>query len=484
MVDLSKYYTPHAGQQLIHQSRAREKYNEAARRWGKGRGGIGEFFENYERVSQRTQAEIDQFKLVPPGIHAWFVVPSFPQGRQMWNELLTFIPKSLMQGEPDRNNFVITLKGQSPAHAWGQIEIKSAHDPETLQTVGLDYCWVSEAQDIRDDAMNKVRGTFNQPGRTTYAYYEGIPALWPDHWFWRGCAAAEKGRLRNAEHFRFTVYDNPMLTDTQKEEIEDFREVMTEAAWRRMFLAERSLSSGFFKNVEACMHGDLLREPIPGASYVAGLDLGVSRDYTVLWIMDADTRAGVFHRLWDSMPWPDVKAQIIRLCHDWGIQRLLPDATGMGRMACQELLAEGLPVEGGFDGDGVQIVGQTRHDLLGSLQLAIERETITFPNVPSLIRQLHAFQYITMTATGKMAQYIKASAPVGEHDDEVFALALALDACNEPYTDMPPLIVQSGRYLPTQEEANGGSIGFGAKLLRDRRTQRRRETLERNGIKV
>ncbi|KKK46615.1 hypothetical protein LCGC14_3163470, partial [marine sediment metagenome] len=140
-----------------------------------------------------------------------------------------------------------------------------------------------------NEEAEKVRGTYNQGGRTTYAYYEGIPAMWPDHWFWRGCAAAEKGRLRNAEWFNFSYYDNPMLTDEQKEDVESYREVMTEAAWRRMFLAERSLSSGFFKNIEACMHGDLLKEPVPGASYVAGLDLGVSRDFTVLWILDADT---------------------------------------------------------------------------------------------------------------------------------------------------------------------------------------------------
>ncbi len=484
MVDLSRYYKPHAGQQIIHASKAREKYVEAARRWGKGRCGIGEFFESYKRVAQRTQAEIDLFKMVPPGIHAWFIVPSFPQGRQMWSELLTFIPKSLIIGEPDQASWTLNLKGQPPTNAWGKIELKSAHDPETLQTVGLDFCWISESQDIRDDAMNKVRGTFNAAGRRTYAYYEGIPAMWPDHWFWRGCAAAEKGRLRNAEHFQFTVYDNPMLTDEQKTEIEDFRETMTEAAWRRMYLAERSLSSGYFKNIESCMHGDLLREPVPGANYVAGLDLGASRDFTVLWILDADTRVGVHHRLWDSTPWPDVKAQIVRLHHEWGIQRLLPDATSFGKMMCQELIAEGLPVEGGLDGTGVQIVGQTRLDLLESLQLAIERETITFPNVPALIRQLHAFQYITMTSTGKMSQYIKAQAPAGEHDDEVFALALALNACNEPVVDTPPLMVQSGRYLPTQEETNSGSMGFGAKLLAQRKTQRRRETLERNGIKV
>ena len=74
------------------------------------------------------------------------------------------------------------------------------------------------------------------------------------------------------------------------EEVEGDKEVMPESAWRRMYLAEFSLSSGFFSNIEDCIGGDLLDEPLPGKNYVAGLDLGVSRDFTVLTVMDADER--------------------------------------------------------------------------------------------------------------------------------------------------------------------------------------------------
>ena len=482
-VDFSRYYEPHEGQRRIHASTVREKYVEAARRFGKGRAGFGEFYLVYQEVSLRDLAVIQRYKLVPPGIHAWFVVPTFPQGRQMWNEMMEFIPREMLLGAPDRANWIMYLKGPTP-DIWGEIEVKSAHDPDSLQTVGLDFLWVSESQDIRLEALNKLRPTLVQPGRTGRAYFEGIPASWPDHWFWRGCAAAEAKRLRNAEHFHFTVYDNPLLTPEQLLEIEGFREIMPEAAWRRMYLAERTLSSGFFKNVEQCLLGNLLTEPVPGTSYVAGLDLGVSRDYTVLDIMDADRRTLDFHRLWDGVPWPDVKAQIVHICRHWGVQRLLPDATGQGKAMCQELQAEGLAVEGGVDGQGVILSGQTRHDLLARLQLAIETETVHFPNIPSLLRQLHAFQYLVTTGRGYMRSTgPHLGAPPGEHDDEVFALALALSACNDPVDNtVGKRVLSQGRYVPTTAEMNGAVMGFGAELMARRKSERRAARYQRAGI--
>ena len=170
---------------------------------------------------------------------------------------------------------------------------------------------------------------------------------------------------------------------------------MPESAWRRMYLADYSLSSGFFPNIEDCIQGDLLEEPLPGKSYVAGLDLGVSRDFTVLIIMDADERKVVYHKLWDSQSWPQVQQHIA----------------------------------------------------------AISEE-----------------------------------APAGEHDDEVFALGLALSACNEPQGSHTRRRGFGKRYMPTQAEANSGygmgGMSPGEKIMKERRLARVEERWDKSGVNL
>lgn len=477
---LENTYRPHEGQRHVHDSAAKEKWLEAGRRWGKGRCAFGEMLRAYQQSLQISIEEINRYSQVPPGFHAWIVVPSYPQGRQAWNELLQLLPQRFRRDQPDRRAQILYLNGQSP-EIWGQIELKSAVDPDSLQTVGLDFLWVSEAQDVAEEAVNKLRPTLRQPGRLGRAIYEGIPALWPDHWFWRGCGAADRGEIAGHEFFHYTAFENPLMTDAMQTAIEGDRALMPENAWRRMYLAERSASAGFFKNVDACISGDLLKEPVPGASYVAGLDIGTTRDFTVLMVLDADTRTVVFHQFWDSTPWPDVRAQITAHCRSWNVQRLFPDATGFGKNFSAELINDGLPVEGGTDGLGINIIGETRTNLLGDLVVALERETLHFPNIPLLIRQLRAFQYRRNERTNTVI----AAAPPGEHDDEVFALALGLAACNPPAQDEGRGPIKRMRYMQTQDEAASGSFGQseGIRMLRDLRHRRRQELYERMGYK-
>jgi len=92
--------------------------------------------------------------------------------------------------------------------------------------------------------------------------------------------------------------------------------------------------------------------------------------------------------------------------------------------------------------------------------VAMERESIRFPQVDALLRELRAFQ-VRKLPSGRP----RAEAPPGEHDDEVFALALALNCCAPaPTTDTA---IRSrrvgGRYAPTQNEANNNIIPNGAR---------------------
>lgn len=476
--NLNLGYSPHKTQQVVHDSKAKHKWIEAARRWGKDRCCFGEMMETYRLCLLRTNTHINRYALVPPGMHAWIVVPTYSQGRQVWHELLALLPKNFVR-EAHRDEMIVYLNGQRP-DIWGLIELKSAFDAAALQTVGLDFLWVMEAQDIADEAMHRFAPLLRQAGRMGRSAYNGIPSLWSDHWFRRGMVAAGRKETTNHAAFNFTVYQNPLLSEEDLADVESDKEIMTQDAWDRMYMAKFSLNSGYFKNIDACIAGDLLTEPLPGHNYVAGLDIGIARDFTVLIVMDSDSRQVVFHQFWDSTPWTDISHQIADIHSHWGVQIISMDATGMGGQAfAEELSNMNLNV------DAVNISGANRGELLTNLQIAMERETIHFPSIPLLLRQLRAFQHRMLKGGGWRAE-----APAGEHDDEIWALALAVKMCSEAAPTIPGAggggRRESSRYLPTQAEVNGsgGRMSLGRRMMKERRTEKMKTRMERAGLIV
>lgn len=472
-ISFKDVYEPHDGQIEVHASLAKYKVLEIARRWGKSRCGLFELLKVYTELLDVRAPK----SLIPP-FHAWIVCPSFPQARQTWNELQAFLPPALVYRHPEgfkQDDKLIYLNG-SEERPWGLLEVKSADNEQALQTVGLDFLWVVEAQDVSNAAFEKLAPTLISPGRAGKALYEGIPSLWSEHWFWR---LYDMGLTDgNAyESFKYTAFDNPLLTDEQFREIEGYREVMPDLAWRRMYLAERSENAGYFSNINACTQGDMLPNPIPGARYVGGLDLGRKRDPTVLTIMEPNTQRVVHVDSWgSSSDWISIREAVVEYLRSWNIERVAIDASSMGGdMFTQELEALGLPLEPFIIGSAL-----AREQLLSGLVVALERQRISFPPVPNLIRELRSFQY-RKTPSG----HVRAEAPPGEHDDHVFSLALSLKVCDDVLMGLAGVpSLGNMRYLPTQDEANGGGAASqGRKLMTERRTERQRHRMERAGIK-
>ena len=177
-------------------------------------------------------------------------------------------------------------------------------------------------------------------------------------------------------------------------------------------------------------------------------------------IMDAKNRSVVSHHMWDDgTNWVMQREAITRIAKEWDVSRLVIDATGMGGdIFVQEIQEAGLPVEPFI------ITAASREHILQALGVSMERQTGHFPGVPSLLRQLRAFQHRKMSS-GRW----RVEAPPGEHDDEGFALALALTACAEApsVNTSQPRKSRKPRYVPTQAEAASGT--FFSRAQQDRR---------------
>jgi hypothetical protein len=462
-IDLRKFYTPHAGQKLCHDNPAKVKVLQVARRWGKGRFALFEMLHRYLKALGHKAPS----HLVPPW-HAWIVVPSFPQARQTWNELLALVPP-VLRHNVQSDDMLIYLAG-SDLRPWGLVEVKSAYHLDTLQTVGLDFLWIQEAQDIPDAAFEKLLPTTRSPDREGRAVFEGIPSLYADHWFRRVFVQAEEGR---ADYFAYqaTYKDNPFLAPQQIREIDSDRELVREAAWRRMYLAEFSESAGYFQRIDRAAWGDELLEPVPGRQYVAGLDLGRKVDPSVLTICDKTERRVACWRVWDAgQNWVIQREAIHQACVEWNVERLICDSTGIGDVIFQELQEMGLPVE------PYQFTAASRDHLLNSVAVSLERSTLSFPPDRALLRQLRAFSS-RRTVSGT----VRTEVPQGEHDDHVFSVGLALEACDPG----PSLSSSYGawrpmRYVPTQQDAENGTMGktTGARIMADRLRERMAKRIE------
>ena len=76
---------------------------------------------------------------------------------------------------------------------------------------------------------------------------------------------------------------------------------------------------------------------------------------------------------------------------EWGLQRIIADATGMGKAMVEDLMAYNMPVE------GISLQRSVREEVLANLTVAMEHKTIQFPAIPIMLRQLREFQHIRMS---------------------------------------------------------------------------------------
>jgi hypothetical protein len=129
-------------------------------------------------------------------------------------------------------------------------------------------------------------------------------------------------------------------------------------------------------------------------------------DFTVIVGLDNGGNVAYFDRF--QMDWHNTKATIKRL----PIAPILADSTGVGDPILEDLIREGVNIE------GLKFTSQSKQQLMEGLAQAIQQGKIGYPD-GVIVDELDVFEY-QFTANG-----VRYSAPSGFHDDCVMALALA-----------------------------------------------------------
>jgi phage terminase large subunit-like protein len=199
------------------------------------------------------------------------------------------------------------------------------------------------------------------------------------------------------------------------------RERVPDRTYRQEWLAEFvDDGGGVFRRVLEAATGTVQDDPIDGHNYVMGVDWGKSNDYTVIAVIDSETKELV---LMDRSNKVDYSVQVMRLtalCDRFHPAAIVAERNSMGEPLIEALQRSDLPV--------IPFIttNATKANIIDGLALAFERGDLRIIHDPILVSELQAYESERLPSG--LQRY---SAPDGMHDDCVMSLAMAWTGVQE-----------------------------------------------------
>jgi hypothetical protein len=306
----------------------------------------------------------------------------------------------------------------------GIIIYRSLDDPDNARGHTADGLVIDEIGDVKDAAWYEVlRPMLLDTGGWAW----GIGTPHGRNWFWREHqhspdrddskswqvptlgAMIEDGRLLRHPH----ELENPFISF---DEIEHVWSTVPERTFRQEILAEFiEDTGGVFRGILSAATSAPLDRAIDGHRYVIGVDWGKYNDFTVLSVVDAETKEQVYQDRFNRIDYIVQVNRLRALYERFKPSVILAERNSMGDPIIEQLQRDKLPVE------PFTTTNASKAEIIDHLALAFERQDVRILNNPTLVGELQAYE-MTRLPSG-MLRY---SAPGGMHDDTVIALALAL----------------------------------------------------------
>lgn len=319
-------------------------------------------------------------------------------------------------------------------HTGSRIQFRSMDRPKLLRGNGEDEVFIDESQDIKEADFNNViralvsdkRGTIVMAGQ-----FRGRDWRY-EKWF-------EKGQIENPEYksWKYSTEDGIAFQSASgRAELALVREQLPRAVYEQeyMCLPVANQAAVFYPDDLATIsHGKPHDNPKPGWSYIAGVDLGWRVDYTAIVMLAVNRNTGEIDcaKAWRQPlnSKHEVNAPFIARELERFNCRAVVDVTGGatgGKVPQDEYIKhyrEFMP-----DLQPFTWTQESKMRLIKHLGLTIERFgiAVSIEFKDTLLKELYAYEF---THDHKTKGY-RYGAPVGQHDDLVTALALALWGIN------------------------------------------------------
>jgi len=419
-------YKPHPAQAEIHKSDARFKVIRAGARFGKDRCAINEMvWKLCEMLSEERHESI-----IPP-VHAWIIGPTYRILDPVWKEFLETFPRKWWMGDPSKEERTLhTVNG-------GVVTARSAHQPEDLVGVGLDFCLITEAARIPhlEEVWSNIEMRLNSPGRGPggtggLAIINSTPV--GKGFFYRMCRWGTKGDAEyneRFEHFHYSSYENPYL---DHKELDDIRRRHSDRRFKQEVMAEFiDDASAVFPYPERCAVGSPVEhvpmgEREPHEIYTIGYDPAKSLNLAGVCVRDSHGRV-VYITRWSDKSWTKQMDDITKLARYYNNAQVVMDRTGIGEVLPEALQQRGVDVE------PLYVSNLIKEQMVSNLAFLIEQEKISYPYYEPLIFELKDYEY-TITKTGNIRYSASTSR---RQDDLVDAMMLAFKDYDSMELDLP-----------------------------------------------
>ena len=211
------------------------------------------------------------------------------------------------------------------------------------------------------------------------------------------------------ESFTFSSYDNPLI---DYKEIDDAKRNLPDHVFKQEYLAEfLEDGSSVFSNVKECVG---VAETT--SRLYAGVDLGRADDYTVLTILN-DKGGMVYIKRWRHMDWLTIIKEVADVINEYNPITLV-EANGV-----QDAIYESIREKCNIKQNITPFIttSKSKQTIIEDLIVSFEGLDVSILDEEYLVNELNmfTFEYNLKTRT------IKYSAPTGQHDDTVMALAIA-----------------------------------------------------------
>ena len=372
----------------MHNSQARFKVLSAGRRWGKTRLGVNECLD-----------------AAAQGGRAWWVSPSYKTSEVGWRPLRQ-IARKIPNAEIRLVDRMVTLPNG------GFVAVRSADNPDSLRGEGLDFVVMDECAFMQKEAWTEaIRPSLSD--RQGKALFISTPK--GRNWFWEAYMRGINGE-QGWQSWTYPTSTNPFI---DKGEIEAAKRDLPEIIFRQEYLAEFvDDQGGVFRRVQesAVLSPS---EPENGKQYVAGVDVAASVDYTVVTVLDAESKEMVYMDRFNRVDYPVLIDRLEAVYKRYHLTSMVVESNSIGRPVIDELVARGLNIV------PFTTTSATKQAIIQNLQAAFENGQILVLNNQILVGELLSFES-KRNASGGFSY----SAPDGMHDDCVLSLAIAWHGAN------------------------------------------------------
>jgi|TARA_Y100000310_G_scaffold241066_1_gene244975 phage terminase large subunit-like protein len=290
----------------------------------------------------------------------------------------------------------------------GQVQVRSADDPDSLRGDGLDLVVLDECAWIAERAWTEALrpALADRQGRAVF-----ISTPRGRNWFFRLHEVAKQ--TVGWASWQSPTSSNPHI---EPAEIDAARDALPDRVFRQEFLAEFVDDAGaVFRRVSEAATSKPQRERIAGHSYSIGVDWGKSADFSVFTVIDGTTREMVAMERMNQVDYTLQAGRLRALVAQFKPSSVIVERNAMGEPLIEQLQRDGM------DLDPFTTTNSSKAGIIDALALAFEREELQILDDETLLGELRTFEMMRLPSG--MLRY---GAPKGLHDDCVMSLALAL----------------------------------------------------------